>query len=270
MRAWGRQIAAAVCLAAAVVCGIAGRMTAQKGGVFPVSAVSWERVTLAEVRQIREQEAGRADAADFTVWREEKDARVTTEDGFFGTQATLIRLSGSSEHLPFGGRIIDEDDTDGCFIGETVAERLFGNREAEKLSVVCGDRTFTVRGVLKEPAEIVVFQENAADADFDRIVFARGTKESVCDAFLNRYGLSRMEIRGGLSLRKLIPGKWSDFAGWQSNAAAEEKRLRRQRALPASVFELQEEARRRKGGILLAGGVLFLFAGLRIGGFQRN
>ena len=28
MRAWGRQIAAAVCLAAAVVCGIAGRMTA--------------------------------------------------------------------------------------------------------------------------------------------------------------------------------------------------------------------------------------------------
>lgn len=267
MRPQGRQIAAAICLAAAVVCGIAGRIFWQAADSPGVSAVSWEYVTSDEVRQIREQEKMREEPVDFTAWREEKEARVTTEDGFCSAQAALIRLSGSSEYLPFGGTIIDGDDTEGCLIGEAVAERLFGTRSAEHLSVVCGDRTLTVRGVLKEPAEIVVFEETGREAVFDRITFGSCVKENVCDEFLNRYGLSRMQIcHRGFLFRNLIPGKWSDFAGWRSNFTAEEKRVQRQRELPQSLFELREEAQRRKGGVLLGAGFLSLLAGLAIGG----
>lgn len=271
MRPQGRQIAAAVCLVFAVVCGIAGRMCMKAHKTLPVSAASRECVTAAEIRRIRESEAMREDAVDFAAWREDAEARVTTEDGFSGTQATLIRLSGSSEYLLPGEHILDEDDANGCLIGEAVAERLFGSRAAGNLTVVCGERTLTVRGVLRDAAEIIVFEDTAADASFDRFIFAPCVKENVCEAFFNRYGLSRMQICGrGPVFRNLIPGKISDFAGWRSNLAAEEKRLQRQREQQMSVFELREETHRRKGGILLAAGVAFLLAGLTLPGTNRS
>lgn len=262
MRPQGRQVAAAICLAAAVVCGIWGRISWRESGTPGVSVASLECVTADEIRRIREQENLREEPVDFTAWREEREMFVTTEDGYRSAQVTLIGLSGSSEYLPLGGCVLNGDDTKGCLIGEAVAERLFGSRAAEHLSVVCGDRTLTVRGVLRDAPEVVVFEE-AGDAVFDRLAFSPHTAENACDAFLNRYGLGQMQpSRGGVAFRNLVPGKLSDFAGWKSNFSAERKRAQRRQGMPRSVFEQREAAQRRKGGILSAAGVLFLSAGM--------
>lgn len=263
MRRWAALAASAVCLASAVFFGVFGMFEWQKGeeGFRGTSLAAWKSsvsadgeagaITAAEAKAIRETENARESPMDFTAWREDAGAVVTDEDGGRSTEVTLVSLCGSSELLISYGTVLQESDTSGCLIGEQAAEELFQTREAEGLTVVCGGKSLTIRGVLSEPENVLVCQETKEDGVFFRAVLQTAgsgglttgqSARAAAEAFLGRHGLDGMIIEKTnespfSALLELVPGKWSDFPGWKENLAEAVNTKRKAEALPESIFE---------------------------------
>lgn len=106
-----------------------------------------------------ETELEQEEPVGFTAWEEESDQRITDGEGLRSASASLLRIFGTSEYLLPYGKILQASDKEGCLIGEKTAQKLFGSGKAEGLMVLCGGRELVIRGVIKEPEEILVFQE---------------------------------------------------------------------------------------------------------------
>lgn len=191
---------------------------------------------------------------DFTAWEEKRGETVTTTDKLKSAfDVSVISIRGSSENLIPYGKILWEDDKEGCLIGEKTAEALFGSHDVEGLIVCWEDRRFVIRGVLKEPGNMVLFQETEDDASFSRINFRcpenSKSHRTAAEKFKNRYGLSMVRttsvrsagVMGRLpsfeELLELVPGQWSDFDGWKRNLEAWKKECVKREGIPRSVFD---------------------------------
>lgn len=143
------------------------------------------------------------------------------------TKADCYLLSGDSYLVLPWGKNLSADDTEGCVIGEAVAQEIFGGTEVEGQTLLCQDRVLTVRGVVQEPADILLCQISgrtgtgtytalgdkgagggsaqndmmtagrgvSVDAvQFDRInvlsMEKSGTSSQAAEQFISRYGLS--------------------------------------------------------------------------------
>ena len=138
--------------------------------------------------------------------------------------------------LPWG-KNLSADDTEGCIIGEAVAQTIFGGTEVEGQTLLYDERTLTVRGVVQEPDDILLCQMqeqtgigSGTDSDsavtFDRINLLvteeSKTASQTVEQFINCYGLDadslHFERKQNLHwLTELTPGKWSNFSGWSIN-----------------------------------------------------
>lgn len=206
---------------------------ATEGG-FPTESVAEIRQEQ-EVKKTTESEntgkqrngSGQADSFNFTAWTEQKDQSVTAEFSGRQTKADCYLLYGDSYLVLPWGKNLSADDTEGCVIGEAVAQEIFGGTEVEGQKILYQDRVLTVRGVVQEPADILLCQMSSqtgtetyiasgdsgagvgnaqndtvtADReDFDNVVqFDRmnvlsteesGTSAQATEQFVSRYGLS--------------------------------------------------------------------------------
>ena len=176
-------------------------------------------VTGAQVDAMRNMEQAREDGIDFVAWQEYKNIRVMNVDGTGAASANVLEFSGSSELLALERHLPQEDVAKSCLIGERTAEELYGSRSARGNILCYEGREYTVQGVLREPGNLVVLQNDDENAGFGRLTIAPEEGRSrgrTAEQFLAGYGLDGRQLRYdmlGLSyFVELAPGKWSDFA----------------------------------------------------------
>ena len=195
-----------------------------------------KKATEAE-RAGKKNATGQSEVFSFTAWTERKDQPVEAEFSGRQTTADCYLLMGDSYLVLPWGKNLSADDTEGCIIGATVAQTIFGGTEVEGQTLLYDERTLTVRGVVQEPDDILLCQMqeqtgigSGTDSDsavtFDRINLLvteeSGTASQTVEQFINCYGLDadslHFERKQNLHwLTELTPGKWSNFSGWSTN-----------------------------------------------------
>lgn len=162
-----------------------------------------------------------------SAWTEKSDERV--EDACSGRKCSsdVMLVYGCTGNLiPYGAQLYPEDKN-GCLVSKDVAERLFGTSGAEGQALCYGGKTYRVRGVFREPRELVILEASGMREEiaFNRLtvrVPSGMSPQLAGQQLLTLYGIDGIQIRidyydGWHFLSELIPGKWSDFDGWSRN-----------------------------------------------------
>ena len=247
MRRGDRVLRCAVCVALAAICVVLGSMAWQRTlpGRNQVQLVCTDGITMARTEQIYASEREKEDGIAFTAWRECPDRAVRAASGRGSVYTDVLELYGSSELVLTVGKTLHREDVEGCLIGETLAEKLFGNRDAEGLVLEYAGRRLTVRGVFREPGMYLVVQAVDKNTVFDRITLEEepgSTKNRTAQRFVSVYGLDAdwlcYELFGAEYFKERIPGKWSDFAGWRQNMEQMREDIRRAMSVKKSRIEL--------------------------------
>lgn len=266
-----------LCVLLAAVCFLVYGLTAirtadaRSGGVLLAAAERENVPDAAGVERMREEEAQCEEPLGFTAWSQREET-VMALDGCRRTQAAVVRICGSSEYLIPYGKILQEGDEEGCLIGRKTAETLFKSHNVTGLSVSCGGREYVVRGVLSASEELLVIAGEETEA-YDHITLdiRGGNERTAAEKFLARHGLSMQcmnwaGFRKTFSLTELLPGSWSDFAGWKQNFAAWREGVRQQEKIVPSVFELEAEEKKNMAvGAFATGALLFIYSSLGLG-----
>lgn len=183
-------------------------------------------ITVEELTEMREHEQEKEDGMEFTAWTQKRQVRITDAEGARSTYVEAMEINGSSELLLPYGKILHEDDRQGCILGEGAAWELFGSRNVEGLTLCYGERELTIRGILHTPENLIMVETDERDDSFQRITLK--TQEGIsrkmsAERFSDSYGLDVTQICFTLLSRErlleLIPGKWSDFSGWGENVS---------------------------------------------------
>lgn len=202
---------------------------------FSVSAVRakqhadalWQNVTIAletplsaeAVKALgdKEQEAA------FAAWTELGDQTVRDPDLGRRVRTDVLFVYGSVDLVLPLARGLAENDKASCVLGERTAWKLFGSTHVVGDKICIGDEERTICAVLKMPQDAVIVGGKCGIdiAGYDRITLdSRQVKDG--ETFLMQKGLSGKVLRfdclkSPVWLLELIPGKWSDFSGWQKN-----------------------------------------------------
>ncbi|MDE7436095.1 MAG: ABC transporter permease [Lachnospiraceae bacterium] len=198
---------------------------------FASTAQCFDREMLRRlVEPEQEERSGQSDVLSrctVTAWTEKSRVRIEDACSRRAYLSDVMLVYGCTGNLiPYGVQLYPED-TAGCLISRDVAERLFGTHNAAGQTLRYGERTWTVRGVFQQPDTLVILE---ASGMWEEVSFNRLTVRVPSDIspqlagqrLLTMYGIEGTQIRmdyydGWHFLRELIPGKWSDFAGWRTN-----------------------------------------------------
>ncbi len=217
---------AAVLLAACVCIVLAGLSMQKAHNLQRNISILFENEPMsgATAQVIRDAQQRAEDAVDFVAWQEYKNRSVTNEHGTGAVFTNVLEFCGSPALLLPEGHLLGEAGENGCLIGEKTAQELFGTRRAAGNRLRCKGEIYTVRGVLKEPAELVIIENNSREAAFGRVTIAaeaQRTKGRTAEQFLATYGLEgsclRYDFLEAPYWMELIPGKWSDFDQLEQN-----------------------------------------------------
>lgn len=172
-------------------------------------------------------------SAAFTVWGELQDMTVADPDLGSKVQTNALVLDGSSELVLPLAPVLPAGDTNGCLIGEQTAWELFGSTQVKGDTILIGNQTRIIRGVVSLPQSGVVIEgsvngitgsgtDTAEESRYYNRITVEGGKVEDAELFLMQVGLEgkvlRMDYLRSLHwLTELIPGKWSDFSGWKEN-----------------------------------------------------
>lgn len=108
-----------------------------------------------QIEEIRKDEEN---TVTFTAWTEEKDQPITAEINSRSEAADVLLLSGPSDALLPWGKNLFADDVEGCIIGAELAQLLFGGTKVQGQTVLLGERTLVIRGVVEEPGKVMLCQ----------------------------------------------------------------------------------------------------------------
>ncbi len=268
MSRYGRYIVALMCLLCAICLVIIGTVLWKKTEYYDnyITIVNtdggYEEDVFSKLDE-KQKSLEKEKLMNYTLWGEKQGGSVSDGENLRQTNTTILTIRGSSEYLISYGKILQEEDKSGCLIGRKTAWQLFGTYHAEKLYVKYEGQIFQVRGVLHEPEEILVIQKQSnIDTILDRITVKKQSGSSVpktVQDFTERYGVSgevlRFDFYGGLSwLFELIPGKWSDFSGWNQNISSAKEEWELLESTQKSMMELMFLRQTKKAFIC------FLFA----------
>lgn len=225
-----------LCLWLAILFLAAGFVNTQKGSDFfnslTMIAEGEAGSSLAKLAAGQEQDFGGAEGAEennfsFAVWSE--FGKETVSDGFGQNKYSVdvTAICGSSYCLLPFGKNLSPDDTKGCIIGSKTAEKLFGSHMAEGGEIIWRDRTWIVRGVVQEPADLLMLQASGMtdEISFHRISIALNGEDDrrlTGEKFTGQYGITakslRLDYLYGIGwMKEMVPRKWSDFSGWEQN-----------------------------------------------------
>lgn len=170
-------------------------------------------------------------SAAFTAWGELQDVTVADPDLGSKVQTNALVLDGSSELVLPLAPVLPAGDTNGCLLGEQTAWELFGSTQVKGDTILIGNQTRIIRGVVSLPQSGVVIEgsvngitgsgtDTAEESRYYNRITVEGGKVEDAELFLMQVGLEGKVLRMDYlrSLRwftELIPGKWSDFSGWK-------------------------------------------------------
>lgn len=273
MRRWARWTAAFVCLVLAILAGIEGssyfsRGTSVKEEILLAAEGEANRVTTDMLLAIKNKEEQQEAPLDFTAFRELPSETVEALTGFRSTKTTVITINGSSEYLIPYGKIIQREDTEGCLLGAATAQSLFGDTKVTGLTVSYHGRQLTMRDVLEEPMDILVCQETDSNVSFSRIyLWCAGSKKepkALAESFCSRYGINMQYLESQYltpgKILELVPGKWSDFAGWKRNIQSWNNKKSIMKQMTKGILEIHKEENNKKGVLFSGMAVIFLLA----------
>lgn len=184
----------------------------------------------------------------FAAWKEETGQQISAAESGRSDTANVIEIYGPSYCiLPYGVNL-GQEDKDSCLIGKMLAEQLFGGYQVEGQQIQYHGRMLIIRGVLKEPGNLMICETAGPEEDenFNRISVQTAAGEDgymKAEEFISRYGLMAQPLRfdfyQDLSwIQEMIPAKWSDFAGWKTNIKSKKQEM--QIVSGASKSDLEE------------------------------
>lgn len=163
----------------------------------------WDKPTLvkeggcwarSDIQQIRESEDAQEIPVDFTAWGQRNDQMITGNGMERQEKSKVLELMGSSANVLRGGTVLQAEDREGCLIGSTLAQKLFGSTEAEGLYVRYGERDLRIVGVLESYANVLVVQwDGSGDSVLNRISIS-GEAQATIDAFSLRSNLTAVQV----------------------------------------------------------------------------
>lgn len=242
MTGWAAAVACLVLTGALAVSGSVARNKALPEDYVKLTAASQNAaISSQKVREIRESLEQEQKKVDFTAWREVQAQTIFAPAEYKTAIVTVCHLNGSSEYVIPYGKSLKEGDEDGCLIGAETAYRLFGSTDVEGLTVTYQNKDYRIRGVIGEPSQILIVEEQEESALFMYLSMCT-YGEIQPENFLNRYGLDFLRISEEKwwkpsELLKLVPGKWSDFDGWKNNIEKERSVQKALKSRERSVFE---------------------------------
>ena len=147
----------------------------------------------------------------------------------------ILTICGSSEYLFPYGKVLHQEDKEGCLIGKKTAEKLFGSHKAEGLVLKYNNKEFQVRGVFNKPEEILVIQKREEmEGRLNRVTVKKERGKTAAETarlFGDTYGIYgevlRWDYYQSLTwILEMIPGKWSDFEGFRKNLESKKEEFR--------------------------------------------
>lgn len=89
-----------------------------------------DKFTQSEIASIRQDTAS---VETFTAWTEQKNQTVRATINERSSNADILLLCGDSHSVLPWGKNLPESDTEGCILGASLAEQLFGGRTADPI-----------------------------------------------------------------------------------------------------------------------------------------
>jgi hypothetical protein len=114
--------------------------------------------------QLKEAEASEEYPVAFLLWGEKEQVQIVSRDLSRTGKVSVIEAYGDSRLILKETVYLDEFDQEGCLLSEDIAWKLFGSTEAVGEKLQYGERTLTVRGILRNMKE-TLFVEAAGKAE---------------------------------------------------------------------------------------------------------
>lgn len=238
-------------------------------------SAQWLQSALSEEAVQEEEGEPTAQKNTFAAWREWKEETVSGQSSGRNSSGDVIALYGSSHCLIPFGKNLTSSDKEGCIIGKNLAEELFGDFPAEGQKIIWRSGTWTVRGVIQEPASLLIVQANGLSNWTEELSLNRisisvkdgDDRRLIGENFILQNNLSarilRWDYLHGLSwIWEMVPGTWSDFDGWKQNFQNHGKAVKLAKNTAKSSFEAFGLECQKKGGRYAVCGVFLLIGGL--------
>lgn len=269
------------CIVLAAISFAVGRSWSKKGECLSQSLTiqseegkfsgEWLQSALSE-DALAEEENSTAKKRSFAAWREWKEESIAGKSNGRSTSANVIAVCGPSHCLLPIGKNLTPQDKKGCIISQKLAEKLFGGFQAEGQKITWQDGTWIVRGIVKEPASMLMVQVGGhpkmmEELQLNRINIALEEGEDrqlAGENFILQNNLSAQAFRwdylhGFSWFWEMVPGEWSDFEGWKQNFQKYGEAAKLAKNTWKSSIEAWGLDCQKKGGRLtLAGGFLLV------------
>lgn len=261
-----------ICIVAALIFFVLGRRWSEKGESYVKNLTIQENGQGMDGSWLRSAMQSEQLKYTFAAWKQLRKEVVTTELGSKCSNVDVLAVYGSSHCIFPIGKNLSVEDPGGCIIGRKLAEELFGGTQAEGSTIRWREREWVVRGVVEEPSDLLMVQASdmGDEISFDRIslVVKKGEdKRQMEEAFVGSTGLSAHALRWdylyGLNwLQEMIPGKWSDFAGWGKNFETYREAVSSAKKAERTSVEEMGLAYKKKGERFAVVGILFGIVGV--------
>lgn len=141
-----------------------------------------------EYEPMTRSEAQAKEPLPFAMWTQTDNRRVEGLGTGRTQNISWIAVKGDTRLVLPMMQTLDEDDTDGCLIDRTTAEKLFGNANAVGNTVKMAGVEYTVRGVFDGPNRTMITQLARESTQVLENITVSGSEDT--ETFLMRHGLT--------------------------------------------------------------------------------
>lgn len=156
-------------------------------------------LTAGQAASMLETERAQEQPVDFALWAQQNEVTVKNEELQRQCTVSAVVIYGRSDLVMPGSARLEAGDTNGCLLGAQAARQLFGNTDVTGLSLKIGDRERTVRGILYDAGNTVLYGLDSRDGEkLTRLalpVAGITNPETLRQEFLVRHGLSGELVR---------------------------------------------------------------------------
>lgn len=196
-----RLIFRIICVSAVLLLYMAARQSLGRLSACEKSALilmETSPLNAARLEEMRRGEAGQELPREFTAWSQENEVQVENKNLLCSHTVAAVAVCGRSDLVLPGTARLDEEDLDGCLIDENTARKLFGNTNVTGLSVEIGGKKKTIRGILYDAEDTVLYEESSADQKFTSLTVSLGnntTYDTIRQDFMARHALAGKFVR---------------------------------------------------------------------------
>ena len=157
---------------------------------------AWSREQWEEMA-VNEEDREFPDA--FILWGEKEEVQIVSRDLTRTANVSAIEACGDSRLLLRETVSLNEKDTEGCLLSADTAWKLFGSTRAVGEKIQYGERTLTIRGILRQmKGTLFVQAEKGGEAILNTVTLKAGGQsgslEDPARSFMMRYGIQGKKV----------------------------------------------------------------------------